>query len=310
MTKRLLVLAVLSAALAAPRPAAAQDALGGARTLYAAARYDEALALLDRLRLSAAPAPDQALAVEKYRALCLLALGREEEADSAFAGVVVVDPTYLPDTREVSPSVRAFYRGVRRRMLPGIVRARYAEAKAAYDRRDYPEAAARFDTLARLLADDDMEPGHEDLRDLADGFAELSHQKARATDPTIDASVPSPATSAVVAAAARSAPLPATEAAPEGTVYGPGAPGVTPPVAVREDVPPPPSDARLMGRARALLEVVIDERGFVTSAVIRESIYSEYDRLLVAAAGDWRYEPARLDGAPVSYRKVVEVTVR
>jgi len=310
VTKHLLALAVLIAALAAPRPAAAQDALDGARTLYAAARYDEALALLDGLRLSAAPGPDQALGVEKYRALCLLALGREEEADSAFAGVVVADPTYLPDTSEVSPSVRAFFRGVRRRMLPGIVRAKYAEAKAAYDRRDYPEAAARFDVLAMLLADDDMEPGHEDLRDLADGFAELSHEKARATGPAMGASAPSPATAAVAAAASRPAFSPPAEPAPERPIYGPDAPGVTPPVAVREDVPPPPPDARLMGRARALLEVVIDERGFVTSAVVRESMYSEYDRLLVAAAGDWRYEPASLDGAPVKYRKVVEVTVR
>ncbi len=309
MTKRLLILAALIATLAAARSATAQDALAAARTLYASARYEQSLAMLDRLRLSTAAAPDQSLTVEKYRALCLLALGREEEAESAFAGVVVVDPAYLPDTREVSPSVRAFFRGVRRRMLPGIVRAKYAEAKAAYDRRHYRDAATRFETLAMLLADDDMEPGHEDLRDLAEGFAELSRGKARAADPAVESAV-SPAAPAVVAAVPPPAASPVPEVALEPAVYGPDSPGVTPPVTVRQDVPTPPSDARLLGRARALLEVVIDERGHVALAVIRESIHATYDRRLIAAAADWRYEPARLDGEAVRYRKVVEVTVR
>ena len=65
-----------------------------------------------------------------------------------------------------------------------------------------------------------------------------------------------------------------------------------------------------MGRARGLLEIVIDEQGRVASAVIRESIHEAYDRRLVDAAAGWSYEPARLDGRAVKYRKVIEVTVR
>jgi len=310
--KRLLALAVVIAALAAAGPAAAQDALDAARTLYASARYDEALSMLDRLRFQTPAPADQALAVEKYRALCLLALGREEEAESAFAGVVTVDPTYLPDTREVSPSVRAFFRGVRRRMLPGIVRAQYTEAKAAYDRRDYRDAAPRFELLAALLADEDMEPGHEDLRDLAEGFAELSREKARAADPSIEPAGPPPAPEAATAVGPPPAETPVPEAAPEPppAIYGPDSPEVTPPVTLRQNVPAPPSDARLMGRARAVVEIVIDETGHVASAVVRESIQERYDLLLVEATRDWRYEPARLHGVAVKYRKVIEVTVR
>jgi len=312
VTKRLLVLVVVIAALAAARPAAAQDALEQARTLYASARYDEALSMLDRLRFQTSATPDQALAVERYRALCLLALGREEEAESAFAGVVTADPTYLPDAREVSPSVRAFFRGVRRRMLPGIVRAKYTEAKGTYDRREYADAAARFAVLAGLLADEDMEPGHEDLRDLAEGFAELSREKARAAGAAVEPAGPppaSPAAAAVEPAPAETA-VPAAAPEPAPAIYGPDSPGVTPPVTLRQDVPPPPSNARLMGRARALLEIVIDERGHVASAVVRESIHENYDLLLVEATRDWRYEPARLRGTAVKYRKLIEVTVR
>ena len=141
MTNRLLALPILVALVVAARPATAQDELTAARALYASARYDEALERLDRLRFATFATPDQSLTVEKYRALCLLALGREGEAESAFAGVVAADPSYLPGTREVSPSVRAFFRGVRRRMLPGVVRAKYAEARAAYRRGEYAGAA-------------------------------------------------------------------------------------------------------------------------------------------------------------------------
>jgi TonB family protein len=266
--------------------------------------------MLDRLRFATPAAPDQALDVEKYRALCLLALGREEEADSAFAGVVIADPAYQPDTREVSPSVRAFFRGVRRRMLPGIVRAKYVEAKAAYDRRDYPDAAARFDVLAALLADEDMEPGHEDLKELADGFAELSREKVRAAAPPIEPAAPPPEPVPAAAPVPAAPPVPEPPPAPADTIYGSDSPGVTPPVTVRQDVPAPPSDTRLMGRARALIEVVIDEGGHVTSAVMRESIHPLYDGRLIEAAREWRYEPARLDGQAVKYRKVIEVTIR
>ena len=321
MTNRLLALPILVALVVAARPATAQDELTAARALYASARYDEALEHLDRLRFATATIPDQSLTVEKYRALCLLALGREGEAESAFAGVVAADPSYLPDTREVSPSVRAFFRGVRRRMLPGVVRAEYAEARAAYRRGEYAGAAEGFEAVSALLADEDMEPGHEDLKELADGFAELGREQALAAERGPDTAAPPPAPVAPpvpdppVAPPVPVAPVapPVAEEpapAPPPAIYGPDSPGVSPPVTLRQEVPALPPEARLMGRARGLLEIVIDEQGRVASAVIRESLHETYDRRLVAATAGWSYQPARFDGRAVRYRKVIEVMVR
>ena len=45
--------------------------------------------------------------IEQYRSLCLLALGRGTEAESAIAAVVTADPSYLPGEAEASPRVRA-----------------------------------------------------------------------------------------------------------------------------------------------------------------------------------------------------------
>jgi hypothetical protein len=33
-----------------------------------------------------------------------------------------------------------------------------------------------------------------------------------------------------------------------------------------------------------------------------------YDRLAVAAALEWRYRPATINGVPAKYRKVVQIT--
>src|SRR6187401_1533590 len=56
-----------------------------ARELYATARYDEALALLNSIRTSEATDPAERKTIEQYRSLCLLALGRTQEAETAIA---------------------------------------------------------------------------------------------------------------------------------------------------------------------------------------------------------------------------------
>src|SRR5436305_1954767 len=108
----------------------AQDnALATARDLYASAAYDDALAMLNRLRASD-HAPDQSPAIEQYRAYCLLALGRAADAEQAIEAVVAAQPTYQPNDTDVSPRVRSAFAAVRRRMLPAIVQQTYAQAKA------------------------------------------------------------------------------------------------------------------------------------------------------------------------------------
>ena len=40
-----------------------------------------------------------------------------------------------------------------------------------------------------------------------------------------------------------------------------------------------------------------------------EGVEALYNRLLLAAAKTWMYRPARLDGAPVKYRKRIQITL-
>src|SRR5262245_37968523 len=90
------------------------DSLAVARDLYASAAYEDALAVLNRL----APAnrnAEETRGVEEYRAFCLIALGREAEAQRAIEAVVTNDPSYRPAS-DVSPRVRTAFADVRRRM--------------------------------------------------------------------------------------------------------------------------------------------------------------------------------------------------
>src|SRR6266851_7314208 len=122
------LLAVVSTALAQ------NDSLGAARELYVAAAYEDALVMLNGLRGS--DRREEKSLVERYRAFCLLALGRAREADSAIEAAVAAAPFVQPSEAEVSPSVRSTFREVRRSALPAIIERQYAEAKAAFDRKD------------------------------------------------------------------------------------------------------------------------------------------------------------------------------
>src|SRR5205814_9964563 len=122
----------------------AQDGeLAAARDLYASAAYDDALAVLNRLR-SSDHAPSQSRAIEQYRAFCLLALGRAADAEQAIEAVVTAEPSYHPSDSDVSPRIRNAFADVRRRMLPVIVQQKYAQAKAAYERKEWAAAASGF----------------------------------------------------------------------------------------------------------------------------------------------------------------------
>src|SRR6186713_160593 len=125
-----------------------RDLVGPARDLYASARYDEALAVLNDLRPadSGTTVADRK-SIEQYRSLCLLALGRGTEAESAIAAVVTADPLFVPGEAEASPRVRAAFSDVRQKLLPEIASLRYAAAKAAYDRKEYASAGEQFREL-------------------------------------------------------------------------------------------------------------------------------------------------------------------
>jgi len=282
----------------------AVDSLAAARDLYASASYEDALAMLGRLNATELP-PSEGRSADQYRALCLLALGKTAEASQAIEAVVAGDPAYRPSESEVSPRVRALFSEVRKRLLPGLVQQKYAIAKAAYDHKDYTTASNGFGQLLMLYSDADLAPAVgkpplSDLRVLIDGFHALS----------VQAAAPKPAPEPVAIAAkpaAAPAPPPVVVAPEPPKVYTVGDANVIPPVTIRQELPP--FGGVVKQPMTGAMEVVIDEAGKVVSAAMRSPTIPIYDRQAVAAAQSWRYRPAMLNGAPVKYRKLIQVAV-
>jgi hypothetical protein len=235
--------------------------------------------------------------IDRYRALCLIALGRSAEADQAIETTVTLDPLYQPAAADASPRVRAAFAAVRRRVLPTVVRSLYASSKAAYDRQAFAEAADGLDKTIRVI--DNLEgsnPELGDLRMLASGFLDLS--KAAIAKPSVP-------------------PPPAPTPAQVSLVDAPVALGPAPPlplsnvVAKRQDLPQLPfSLAGTKGQYRGTVEVEINEAGNVVGARVIQSVHVLYDPLLLVAARDWKYEPARINGRPTAVRKRVEVVLK
>jgi tetratricopeptide (TPR) repeat protein len=282
--------------------AAGDDSLNVARELYASANYEDALAMLNRIRTPAGAADDRA--VERYRALCLLALGRSIEAQKAIEIVIAAEPSYHPSDSEVSPRVRSAFSDVRRRMLPAIIQQKYGLAKAAFDRKDFITAADGFGQVAEMLNDPDVGaaasvPPLSDLRTLAAGFRDLAGT----------ASAPPPPPAPVAAAPAPEPPPARSEPRlpPIPRIYGAEDGNVVPPAVVKQSLPPFPT--RAFSAAQGALAVVIDERGAVESAAMLLPLGQPYDRMVLDAAKAWRYKPATIDGAPVKFRRVVQINL-
>ncbi len=300
-TRRVIVPLLLAASFA---PAAfgqvtsGKDPLGAARDLYASARYDEALAVLNDMRPtdSGNNSISDRRSIEQYRSLCLLALGRGPEAESAIAAVVTADPGYQPNESDASPRVRAAFSDVRKRLLPEIVTTRYAVAKASFDRKDYASSEQIFRQVIGLLDDPDMGGRLSDLRTLASGFLDLS----------VASSAPPPEPKKEVVVPPAPPPVPQPD---PNHVYSVDDAEVTAPVPVRQDVPRiPPAIAR-QARDRGVLDLVIDERGRVVAINVRVSVHPMYDTLLMTSARDWKYQPATLGGKPVKFRKLIQINV-
>jgi TonB family protein len=292
--------AVVIGILAATVTVTAQDeSLTAARDLYTSANYEDALVLLNRLR-SASNQIEDGRAIDQYRAFCLLALGRPSDAEKAIEAVVAAEPSYKPSDSDVSPRVRSAFSDVRRRMLPSIIQQRYANAKQAFDRKDFVAAELGFKQVLEVLNDPDVGPAANqqplaDIRTLAIGFHDLSATAAVPPPPPAVAAAPPPP------------PSPAGPMPPR--IYGPEDGNVVPPVTIRQTLPPF-GFAITAPLPQGSLEIVIDELGRVQSAAIRKSVYSRYDAQLLEAARTWQYMPAMRDGVPVKYRKLVGITVK
>jgi tetratricopeptide (TPR) repeat protein len=270
------------------------DAIAVTRELYASASYAEALAALERLKIDARP--EQASELERYEVLCLMALGRADEAERAIERLVTRDPLYRFDASDASPRVRLTFSTVRRRVLPGVVRSLYAEGKRAYDRKAYAEAAEALERVLQVIAEAEAESeGIDDLQTLASGFLELS----RASLPAAQAASPQ-------------APSALASVAPIGDT-GSATPSPTEPVAIRQELPKwtfSRSGSLYEAEFRGAIEVDIDESGVVVSATIVVPIHPNYDPLLLDAARSWTYQPATRNGKPIRAQKRIAISLR
>lgn len=268
-------------------PACPEGTLAVARDLYAAALYQEALDTLVQVDGSDAPP-----ALYEYRALCLLALGRQQEATAAFTTLVEREPLFQPDPASLSPSVRQLFEAARRRTLPGIVETRYGRGRGAFDRGDYRSAADEFRQVIHIVETLDVtERGGSlgELKLLAEGFGRLAAERLQrpVTRPG-SAVAPSLAPTGI----AGGLPVVALPVA---------APPVVPPVALSRILPPWPDKLLVPLRAFATMELVIDTSGAVVGARILESAHPVYDEMLVGVASTWRYRPATRNGRPIAY---------
>ena len=289
-----IVLATVLALLLAAEQLHAQDSIDAARDLYASAQYDEALKVLDRLSPAASSANDRQ-SIDLYRTLCLLAIGRRDEADRAIEAIVMRDPLYRPGD-ELSPRTRIAFSDARKRVLPAIVQQQYADAKNVFDRKDFESAAAAFKRVLDALNDPDMETTARqsplsDLRTLAVGFHDLS----------VKAIPPPPPPTPPVAPVATPVNVPPK-------IYSGDEPGLRPAATIAQDMPRYPSIVPAAG-IRGAVEIIIGEKGTVESAMIVTPVSTTYDKLVLAAAHKWQFVPATMNGTPVKFRKRIQIYI-
>jgi TonB family protein len=245
------------------------------RALYGAAAYEEALAAIPAVGEPAQPD------FEQYRALCLLALGREQEAMASVERIVRDNPLFVPSV-DTAPRMKAMFSSARSRIVPGLARAAYNQAKAAYELKNRELAYDGF-TRSLVLIDSLTETeraGLADLRLLAGEFLKLS------------IAPPQPA-----------------ESMNAGNGTGSESAAFVAPVAVREQLPAwiPPDAASRRTEYTGLFRVAIDADGRVTSATIVKGSHPAYDALVISAATRWLYKPATRGGQPVVSAKEIQV---
>ena len=200
----------------------------------------------------------------------------------------------------MSPRVRSAFTDVRRRMLPAIIQQKYAQAKSAFDRKDFKSAADGFSQVLVALADpavsaEAARPPLSDLRMLAVGFEELERQGRGAAATAAAVRRPSPR---------RRAATTARRAIP---VYSGDEPERHPAERHQPDAAALPG-AVLVPR-NGILEVLINETGEIESAAD-----DTVGDVRIRPAGARRHQDVALqaghaNGVPVKYRKIVQINV-
>ncbi len=305
--KRLALIMLFGIAAAEVAAVAGQNVLNDVKAQYEAAAYEDALTTLSRAGEVTA---GDAVEIEQYRALCLLALGRNAEAARALTTLVATDPTYMPSPSVASPKVLSMLTEIKKRELPAAVRRLMETGRTAYQAKDFGRARENFSAVLKLLDSPAMvdRAEREDLRAVADGFvtladASLTHSTARG-----DAGPPAPPS-----AARSTATAPSTAAAPESASAPSAAENVfVPAVAIVEKIPgwEPPSRAFAAVEYRGTLKLRIDREGKVAEATMEQSTNAAYDARLLQAARTWLYKPAARNGVPIESEKRIAIVLR
>ena len=298
----LVLVFVLGPSRGSAQPAASPEAV---RELYAAAAYEDALALIGRLDGERSLGATARRDLEATRALCHLALGQQAEAEASMQKIVALDPAF--EFADAAPSVRAAYQRVRQGHLRAEVRRQFTLGRDAYTAGNREEAAARFRLVQQLTTDPALTAVDDaailaDMRLLAEAFLAL----LTGPEPEGASAGRGPAGSRFSRAPAPALPPPDGQL----RIVTGDEPGVVAPQAVEEQVPPwLPGHVRPAPAYEARVEVVVDQNGQVRAVRILESSDRTFDVYLLNAARNWRYLPARQNGTPVSFRKTLAVSI-
>jgi len=255
--------------------AAQQVTLQQAIDLYWNGEYERTLQLL-----GSELADDEVVEGHTYRAFSLVALGRNDEARAQFITLLESDPSHALDSTLVSPKIVEQFELARQELAASLLE----QGKTAYFDGRYDEA---FDLLEKLLEVDPSSMLGKEYLQLARERIDLE-QRTAALEPE-DPEVPE---------------VPKVD--PD-RVYNLGG-NVTEPVPVRQTPPRyPPWDASNGTEGEVIVRLTIGSDGNVESAAVVRSLNHRMDAEAIRAVRTWRYQPARLNGQPVTVVKVVSI---
>jgi hypothetical protein len=276
--------------------------------------------------------------IDEYRALCLLALDRDAEAEHAVERLVTRHPLHLDGLNEQAPKFTSVYNAVRTRLVPELASKAYHSAIASFEDQDYATADLQFGEALELLHSVEAPASQRDWELIASEFRVLAALRSAPVDPhPVLESAPVPATVSFspVASLIQPAPVvsfPAAEPISPAPVVsfpaaGPAVPAafapvprvydktdldVTPPVEIDRTMPPwnPPFVQMAKRTYAGQLELVIGKDGRIRSVEILKSSFGIYDGLLLRAVKQWQYGPALKRGFPVEYRQTFDYALR
>ena len=207
------------------------DTLVKAKALYAEASYDEALVALKG---------DEGAEAYQYRALCFLALGKPQDAERAIESLINVNPTFAVSDADLPPRLVTLFSQTRKRVMPGVVKRLFTEARADFQARNMVTAREKFEKVQTLTRDPVMAdaPDAVDLQLLVASYIDILKTSTPAPVPAANPvrtgtfGAPSVATStsappAAAATTAASSAAVAAAAAPPMAAPSPAAPTST-----------------------------------------------------------------------------------